>query len=309
MPWQSAARGGFLRTLHRGALSPRTGVSDLQDQLRRVSLTASSGLARPQFQLLSSTQSMFQSNSFATASTPLKATKTPKAKSSKKVGSEAKKKKPLSEKQQEIENIKKHRAHIRELQATALLSSRPKRFPTNAFAIAMSELLPQTKGYSSHREAFLAAVERAKSIGPQDEERYQAQAKANFAANTAAYDSWVKSHTPLRIKEANTARLTLSRLANKNYPPIKDDRLVRVSRSAYILFLKDRVESLDYQGKSGSESFPAIGREWIALPQAEKDRYRKLQIEDRQRYEREYQEVYGIPAPESSHYQSPEDYL
>lgn len=102
-------------------------------------------------------------------------------------------------------------------------------------------------------------------------QRYQAQAKANFAANTAAYDSWVKSHTPLRIKEANTARLTLSRLANKNYPPIKDDRLVRVSRSAYILFLKDRVESLDYQGKSGSESFPAIGREWIALPQAEKD--------------------------------------
>ncbi|OQE16585.1 hypothetical protein PENFLA_c027G02510 [Penicillium flavigenum] len=308
MPWQSAARGGFLRTLHRGALSPRTGVSDLQDQLRRVSLTASSGLARPQVQLLSSTQSMFQSNSFATASAPLKASKTPKAKSSKKAGSEAKKK-PLSEKQQEIEEIKKHRAHINELKATALLSGRPKRFPINAFAIAMSELLPQTKGHSSHREAFLAAVERAKSIGPQDEERFQAQAKANLAANNAAYDSWVKSHTPLRIKEANTARLTLSRLTNKNYPPIKDDRLVRVSRSAYILFLKDRVESLDYQGKSGSESFPAIGREWIALPQAEKDRYRKLQIEDRQRYEREYQEVYGIPAPESSHYQSPEDYL
>ena len=168
MPWQSAARGGFLRTLHRGALSPRTGVSDLQDQLRRVSLTASSDLARPQVQLLSSTQSIFQSNSFATASTPLKASKTPKAKSSKKAGSEAKK--PLSEKQKEIEEIKQRRAHIRELKATALLSGRPKRLPNNAFAIAMSELLPQTSGYSSHKEAFVATVERVKSIGPQDEE-------------------------------------------------------------------------------------------------------------------------------------------
>jgi hypothetical protein len=38
--------------LHRGALSPRTGVSDLQHQLGRVSLTAGSDLARPQVQLL-----------------------------------------------------------------------------------------------------------------------------------------------------------------------------------------------------------------------------------------------------------------
>jgi ribosomal protein L15E len=47
--------------------------------------------------------------------------------------------------------------------------------------------------------------------------------------------------------------------------------LVRVSRSAYILFLTDRIESPDYRGKTGPENFPAIGREWIALPQAEKE--------------------------------------
>ncbi|KAJ6157101.1 hypothetical protein N7497_005986, partial [Penicillium chrysogenum] len=298
--------GGFLRTLHRGALSPRTGVSDLQHQLRRVSLTAGSDLARPQVQLLSSAQSMVHSNSFATASTPLKASETPKAKNSKKAGKP--KKKPLSETQKEIERIRKHRAHIRDLKATALVSGRPKRLPNNAFAIAMSEILPHVKGCSSHKEAFLVAIERAKAISPQDKERLQAQAKANYAANTAAYNSWVKSHTPLQIREANSARLTLSRLENKSYPPLKDDRLVTVSRSAYTLYLKERMET-EYQGKAGVESFPAIGREWLALPQAEKDRYRKMQIEDRRRYERECQEVYGIPAPESSHYQSPEDYL
>jgi hypothetical protein len=101
-------------------------------------------------------------------------------------------------------------------------------------------------------------------------QRLQAQAKANYAANTAAYNSWVQSHTPLQIREANSARLTLSRLENKSYPPLKDDRLVTVSRSAYTLYLKERMET-EYQGKAGVESFPAIGREWLALPQAEKD--------------------------------------
>ncbi|CAG8886293.1 unnamed protein product [Penicillium egyptiacum] len=308
MPWQSAARGGFLRTLHRGSLSPRTGVSNLQDQLRRVCLTASSGPARPQVRLLSSSQSMFQSNSFATTSTPLKASKTTKAKSSKKAGSEAKKR-PLSERQQEIQKIKQLRDHIRELKATALLAGRPKLLPVNTYTIAMSEKLREIKGQYPGKEAFSIAVEHAKSLSPQDKERLQAEARANMAANAAAYDSWLKSHTPLQIRDANTARLTLSRLSDKNYSSLQDDRLVKLPRSAYVLYVKDRIDSHDYQGKPGKESFSEIAREWDALPQSEKDRYRTMQVEDRQRYETEHEEVYGSPAPRSHRYQSPEDYL
>lgn len=166
MSWQSAARGGFLRTLHRGALPPRTGVSDLQNQLGRVCLTANSGLARPQLQSISSVQSLFQSNSFATASTPLKASKTPKAKSSKKADGEAK---PLSEEQQGIRKIKQLRAHIKELKATAL-TRRPKKLPTSAYSLALSEKLREIKGLYPAKEAFLIGVEHATSLGPQDEE-------------------------------------------------------------------------------------------------------------------------------------------
>ncbi|KAJ5185668.1 High mobility group superfamily, partial [Penicillium cf. griseofulvum] len=290
--------GGLLRTLQRSALPRRTGVIDLQNQLSRVCLAANSGVARPQVQPISSIQSLFQSNSFATAATPPKPSKTPKEKSSKKADSETKKKRPLTEKQQEARRLKKLSNHIKELKATALIQ-RPKKLPSAAYTLAVCEKMREIKGEYKHPEGFLVAAERAKSISGDELERLQAQAKANIAANAAAYDAWVKSHTPLQIKEANTARQALSRLVKKNYSPIKDDRLPTKSRSAYVLFVADRMESGIYQGMHGRDSFKAIGEEWKALPQSEKDRYHKLQVEDRERYVREYQQVYGQPAPKT----------
>ncbi|KAJ5589192.1 hypothetical protein N7537_011870 [Penicillium hordei] len=305
MSWQSAARGGFLRTLHRGALPSRTGVSDLQNQLSRVRLGANSSPARPQFQPIFSIQSQFQANSFATASTPLKASKTPKAKTPKTAASKAKKA-PLSEKQQEDLKVKQQRAHIKELKATALV--RPKRLLASAYSLAMTEKLQELKGQYPVKEAWSISVEHATSLSPQEKERLQAQADANRAANAAAYDSWVKSHTPLQIREANTARLTLSRIGKKNYRAIKDDRLPKTPQSAYIIFVTHRMDTLGYQGKPGTETFKDISAEWTKLPQSEKDHYHKLQVEDRQRYEKEHQKVYGEPAPKSPHYKTPEDY-
>ncbi|KAJ5490252.1 High mobility group superfamily [Penicillium expansum] len=300
MSWQSAARGGFLRTLHRGALPPRTGVSDLQNQLSRVCLAASSGPARPQFQSLS------QSNSFATASTPQKASKTPKANGSKKADHKPKKR-ALSEEEQEKQKIKELRAHIKELKTTALLN-RPKLLPTSAFSLGFTEKLREIKGQYPAKEGFLIGVEHAKSLDPENKERLEAQARANVAANAAAYDAWVKTHTPLQIRDANSARLTLSRIGTKNYPSIRDDRLPKIPNSAYVLFVKDRLDTHVYRGKSGRDTFTAISEEWPSLPQSEKDRYHRLQIEDRQRYEREYEKVYGVPAPKSARYKTPEDY-
>jgi hypothetical protein len=271
-------------------------VIGLQNQLSRVCLAAKSGLARPQIQPISSIQSLSQSNSFATASTPPKASKTPKAKSPKKADSETKKKRPLTEKQQEAQRLKKLSNRIKELKATALIRP-PKRLPSAAYTLAICEKMREIKGEYNHPELFLIAAERAKSISGDELQRLQAQAKANIAANSAAYDAWVKSHTPLQIKEANTARQTLSHLVKKNYSPIKDDRLPAKSRSAYVLFVADRLNSGMYQGVHGRDSFKAIGEEWKALPQSEKEHYHKLQVEDRERYEREHQQVYGQPAP------------
>ncbi|CAI7610526.1 unnamed protein product [Penicillium glandicola] len=260
MSGQSAARGGFLRTLHLGALPRRTGVTDLQNQLRRVSLAANSGQARPQVQTISSLQSLFQSNSFATASTRPKTSKSPKAK-----------KRPLTDKQQETQKIKQRLAHIKELKATAL-TQKPKNQPVSAYTLAVTEKLREIKGqYADHREAWKLATQHATSLSAQDEERLQAQAKANLAANNAAYKAWVVSHTPLQIKDANNARNALSRLVDKNYAPIKDDRLPQKPKSAYVLYMSDRSNADDYYGKPGTEAFTAIAEEWSRLPQSEKD--------------------------------------
>ena len=102
-------------------------------------------------------------------------------------------------------------------------------------------------------------------------QKLQAQADANRAANAAAYDAWVKSHTPLQIKDANTARLTLSRIGKKTYPAIKDDRLPKTPQSAYIIFVTQRMETLNYEGKSVTEAIKVISAEWTELPQSEKD--------------------------------------
>lgn len=102
-------------------------------------------------------------------------------------------------------------------------------------------------------------------------QRLQAQAKANIAANAATYNAWVKSHTPLQIRDANSARLTLSRLGDKNYPPIKDERMPKIPKSAYILYLTERIDAHGYRGKPGTETFTAIAHEWNDLPQSEKD--------------------------------------
>lgn len=102
-------------------------------------------------------------------------------------------------------------------------------------------------------------------------QRLEAQARANVAANAAAYDAWVKTHTPLQIRDANSARLTLSRIGTKNYPSIRDDRLPKIPNSAYVLFVKDRLDTHVYRGKSGRDTFTAISEEWPSLPQSEKD--------------------------------------
>ncbi|OQE06748.1 hypothetical protein PENVUL_c016G06968 [Penicillium vulpinum] len=295
MSWQSAARGG-LRTLHRGSLPRRTGVIDLQNQLSRVCLAANSGLARPQIQPISSPQSPFQSNSFATASIAPKASKTPKAKSSKNAHNESKKnKKPMSEKQQEAQRLKKLRAQITELKATALLEP-PKRLVVSAFGLAMAEKLREIKGQYKIQEAFILAIEHGKSLSGLERERFQSQADANKVANTAAHDAWIRSHTPLQIKEANSARSNLSRLSNKSYPSLKDDRLPKSPKSAYMFYVIDRLGAENYHGKPGTETFKYIGEEWAQLPQSEKDRYEQLHVEDRQRYEREHLKAYGVPA-------------
>ncbi|KAJ5794199.1 High mobility group superfamily [Penicillium paradoxum] len=309
MTCQAAARGSFLRTLHLSAHSRPTGVIGRQNQLRHICLAANSGLTRPQAPALCSIQWRPQSNSFATSPNHLETTKAPRTEESSDKGangkhaddnSTKKKKKPLTEKQKEKRAAHQRKLQIDQLKVTALTP--PKKLPPNFFSLAIAEKISEMKDLGQYKpgEAFTIAATQAKSLSAQDEERLKAQAEKNRAANTAAYKAWIQSHTPLQIKEANAARRFLSRLVKKDYRNITDDRLVKAPSSRYALYLKERLSSGEYQAQTQKEAFGAIAKTWNELAESEKEHYHRLHVEDRARYEREHQEVYGIPAPKQA---------
>lgn len=166
MTCQSAARGGFLRTLHFSALPRPTGVIGLQSQLRRICPVPNSGLGRSQLPAISSIQLLSQSKSFATASTVPGTTKAPRTKKS----SEKTAKKPLTDKQKEQKKAQQHKAQIDQLKVTALAP--PKKLASNFFALALAEQLGGMKDTSQYKpgEAFKIAAAQAKSLSAKEEE-------------------------------------------------------------------------------------------------------------------------------------------
>lgn len=91
----------------------------------------------------------------------------------------------------------------------------------------------------------------------------------NRATNEAAYEAWVKSHTPLQIKEANSARKALSRDGKKKLPQIKDDRQVKRPTVAFLQFTKERGSRGDF--KSMAEIQAEAGKEWKQMSESEKE--------------------------------------
>lgn len=158
MSLQTVARGGILR-MHRGVIPRPTGVTSMQNQLRRLCLSTSSTQARPKLQAVLPMRSLLQSKSFATAPNGEKTTKKPNAKKPK-----AKKaKKPLTEEQLARKKLKEDRAQIKQLKLTALQP--PKKLPYSFYTLALQAKLPELKGqYPTMGEAFKQAPALIKTI-------------------------------------------------------------------------------------------------------------------------------------------------
>jgi hypothetical protein len=86
----------------------------------------------------------------------------------------------------------------------------------------------------------------------------------------------VQSHTPLQIKEANSARLLMNKRAQaagkkkKACRLIHDDRAVRQPLNGYGFFFKERNDSGDLSGMSVAERGKLVGQEWKNLSEAQK---------------------------------------
>ncbi|KAL2011666.1 hypothetical protein VTN00DRAFT_4384 [Thermoascus crustaceus] len=230
----------------------------------------------------------------ASSATTKKASKTKKPEKT-----EAKKpeKKELTEEQKEARKAKELKQKIKELKAMAL--EPPKRLSSTAHSLALTDMLAKLRGKGEGKapqELFKEATAAVKTLSPDELESYARTAESNKEANAAAYVDWVKSHTPLQIKQANEARKKLAKLLPESklkYPPIHDERQVTRPRFAYIHFVKERFDSGDFKHMPVKDATTRASQEWNSLTPSEKEKYVKLQAADEERYRQEYRKVYG----------------
>ncbi|KAB8222273.1 hypothetical protein BDV33DRAFT_168832 [Aspergillus novoparasiticus] len=290
MPLNLARRGGILQKLHLSdAFSRPVRVAVAQSHVRRVSLITRGQALRPICRVLPST-SVFSQRLLKTYATTTKKSSTAKPKP------KPKPRKQLTEKQKEAKKTRELRDLIKALKATALEA--PKKLPERVANLSIIEKLQETrKTHNNTQEAFKAATELAKTISEEERARFAAVAESNRNSNESTYDQWIKSHTPLQIKEANLARNRLTKLTNKRYPPLRDDRLVKRPSSSYVFFFIERTGQGDFKHMAAKDIATRVAEEWKGLTESEKEKYHKLQLADTERYLREYQEVYGVEAP------------
>lgn len=96
-------------------------------------------------------------------------------------------------------------------------------------------------------------------------------ADKNRATNEAAYEAWVRSYTPLQIREANSARRALARDPTRKTRLflIKDDRLVKRPTSPFLMFSKENSSGADFKDMASAQVDAA--KKWHSLSESEKE--------------------------------------
>ncbi|KAL1961622.1 hypothetical protein VTN77DRAFT_1372 [Rasamsonia byssochlamydoides] len=311
MPFILARRGRcvFRQLNLRETLPLSVRVSLVPNHVRRVvqiassrpsQLTTAAGLPKGIF-------TRTWANSYATTTKAKKTTAKAKANATKakkaKKSSSSKKKAPrgrrpnkeLSASAKERKERRERAAEIRRLKEIAL--KEPKPLPVTAFTLYIQEKMKGKTGQIG-KDEFRAVISDFKSLSADQLEPYQRQAEENKAANAAAYESWVKSYTPLQIRQANFARRKLAKLTESykyhiKMNPIKDDRQVKMPKTPYNSYCKERFQSGDLKHMSITDAARRITEEWKGMTEQEKEKYKRLYQQDVERYVREYREVYG----------------
>ncbi|KAE8353283.1 hypothetical protein BDV28DRAFT_111010 [Aspergillus coremiiformis] len=303
------ARGvGILQNLQLShAFSRSIHVASTQSHVRHICLVTRGQSLRSIFKTLPSTGVLSQRliKTYATQSDDngKKAKPTKSSQSGKKTEKPAETKKssttkpkprgrtPLTEEQMEAKKAQQLKQHVKDLKAAALKP--PGKLPATVWNLALSSKLLEASETDKPAEAFKAAVALAKSISQEERERLSTIADYNRKTNETVYDKWIKTHTPLQIKEANMARSRLNKLTSKRYPALRDDRLVKSPRTSFVFFYTERLEQGDFKHMSLKDIVAQVASEWNGMTESEKEKYVQLGLADRKRYAQEYQDVYG----------------
>ncbi|PKX94366.1 HMG-box domain-containing protein [Aspergillus novofumigatus IBT 16806] len=277
--------GGILRYLHRSnALIRPSRVAIANGLVRRICLSTNRHLVNPTAKTTIRPSVILSRpliNSFATTSTPDDETETTKSKGSK---------------------TGKKTTKTRSSKATAKAKPKParnsagtpKKLIENPWNLAIATVAKEIQARGVKGPDFVMQCSQlAQTISAEERERIAVEAEANKAANAAAYEAWIQQHTPLQIREANAARRRLNKIKNTSLRLLHDDRQVKRPRTAYLLYMLDRTAEGDFKYMKAKDIAVRVTEEWKGLTSTEKEKYLRQAEEDRERYRREYLEVYG----------------
>ncbi|KAK3330381.1 hypothetical protein B0H66DRAFT_59636 [Apodospora peruviana] len=190
---------------------------------------------------------------------------------------------------------------IRDLRATALLHP-PKALPRNAWAVFLNDSKKDLSG-----DVFSNVVPRLalayKALSESEKYRLATVASQNQLANKAAYQSWILSHTPKQIHDANVARHRLNYLLKPEtkFRSIKDGRLPKQSRGAYQLFMTSHMKNAAIQNLQEAQSvMRTAALQWKTLSESERQPYYDNARVDSARYVEEASSLGFTVSPRKS---------
>ncbi|RAK82322.1 HMG-box domain-containing protein [Aspergillus fijiensis CBS 313.89] len=210
-------------------------------------------------------------------------------------------KKPLTPEEEEKLTLREKKKQIKECKALCLTP--PQLYPTTVYAVARAEAGKQISKEGLHMKGIYMIneiQERILSLRAEQTEEYARIAEENKKLNEKIMADWIKSYTPAQIRDANKARRKLTKLTGKRQSRltlIDDPRLVARPLHPYAHFTKNRFQDPHIASLPMSERSPRISAEWKALAPEERKAYDQAYREDKERYLREYREVYGDEPP------------
>ncbi|KAF2221213.1 hypothetical protein BDZ85DRAFT_251705 [Elsinoe ampelina] len=134
------------------------------------------------------------------------------------------------------------------------------------------------------------------TLSPSEKESYTRAAKEERANKEREYAAWVGGKSAEEIRLANEARKKLRALKVRGYGEIKDERKLTRPPTAYVRFSTERARSGQHGG-TFTEQAKESARSWKELSQTQKQDYIDAFNRDMGQYEREYEKLYGHPAP------------
>ncbi|KAL1976999.1 hypothetical protein VTN31DRAFT_3281 [Thermomyces dupontii] len=237
-------------------------------------------------------------NGFSSSSAAAAASTTTTKKTS---GKKKRGRRALTEKQKEAKARRERTEDIKELKKIALKDEEPKPKSVNPWSLYISSRL-KAEPTSKPSERLKQLRDDFKNLSPEEREVYEREAQVNKEANESFYKAWVQSHSPLRIKEANSARLRLKLLTKDRKRPIKlskikDDRQVPRPLTPFMQFSKERRASGDFKHLAAGDILKQLAREWAAMTPEDKKKYEDEAKNAYEEYRVKYKATYGQDPP------------